>query len=66
MVSEVISAYSDVLFKWELFIQMRMAYFAPNLPLLHLFFGGRKEASMNLSFKWIGHYSTELSRYILK
>ena len=57
--------YSGVLFKWEIFIQMRMAYFAPNLPLLHLYFGGRKEASRKLSFEWkiliwIGHYSTVL------
>jgi len=28
---------------------MRMAYFAPNLSLLHLFFGARKEASRKLS-----------------
>ena len=42
---------------------MRMAYFAPILSLLHLFFGGRKEASRKLSFEWkiliwIGHYSS--------
>ena len=42
--------YSGVLFKWELFIQMRMAYLAPILSLLPLFFSGRKEASMKLSF----------------
>ena len=54
------SGYSGVLFKWELFIQMKMAYFAPILSLLHLFFGERKEASRKLSFEWkiliwIGH-----------
>ena len=53
---------SGVQFKWEFFIQIRMAYLAPNLPLLHLFFGVRKEASRKLSFGWkiliwIGHYS---------
>ena len=53
-------------------IQMRVfhsnengIYFAPNLPLWHLFFGRRKEASRKLSFEWqiliwIGHYSTLL------
>ena len=54
--------YSGVLFKWERFIKMRMAYFAPILSLLPLFFGGRKETSRRLSFEWkiliwIGHYS---------
>ena len=39
---------------------MRMAYFAPVLSLLPLFFCGRKEASRELSFEWkiliwIGH-----------
>ena len=34
------------------FCAMRMSYFAPNLSLLHLFFGGRKEASRKLSFEW--------------
>ena len=44
-------------FKWEW-----MAYFAPILSLLPLLLGGRKEASVKLSFEWkiliwIGHYS---------
>ena len=44
--------YGGFLFKWERFIQMRMAYFAPILFLLPLFFGGRKEANRKLSFEW--------------
>ena len=45
------------------FYSNEMAYFAPILSLLPLFFGGRKEASRKLSFEWkiliwIGHYST--------
>ena len=41
----------SLLFKYKLFIQMRMAYFATILSLLHLFFGGRKETSRQLSFE---------------
>ena len=60
--------YSGFLFKWERYIQMRMAYLVPILSLLPLFFGGRKEASRKLSFEWkiliwIGHYSNKF--YIL-
>ena len=45
---------------------MRIAYFAPIPSLLHIFFGGRKEASRKLSFEWkiiiwIGHYYSNSS-----
>lgn len=43
--------HSGVLFKWERFIQMRRAYFAPS-SLFPLFYGGRKEASRKLSCEW--------------
>ena len=48
------SDYSCILFKWELFIQMRMAYFAPILSLLHLFLveGKRQAGSSHLNEKF--------------
>ena len=38
--------YNGVLFR-ELFIQKRIAYFAPILSFLSLFFGGRKKANLS-------------------
>ena len=43
--------YSGILFKRGRFIKMKMAYFAPILSLLTLFYGRRKETSSKLSFE---------------